>query len=90
MDFLWIWALATLSVRLPMLRTPAARTTRISREDLPHGGSGGKGGGLVALAMSQNDHGARTARDVLLAPMGMVSQDASSTSAPSSSSSACG
>jgi hypothetical protein len=44
-DFLWIRALATLNVRLPMLRTPAARTTRIGREDLPHGGSGRRGRG---------------------------------------------
>jgi hypothetical protein len=45
MDFLWIRSLPTLSVCLPMLRTPAARTTRIGREDLPHGGSGGRGRG---------------------------------------------
>ena len=38
-------------------------------------GREGGGGGLVALAMGPNGHGARTARDVLLATMGMVGQD---------------
>jgi hypothetical protein len=69
---------SSVSVRLPMSRTGPAAAKIVHMA----GREGGRGG-LVALAMRQNDQGACTAHDALLAPMGMVSQDASPPSSPS-------